>query len=79
MQKRSVTISGHQTSVSLETEFWEALKTIAQIKEISVAGLIREIDTTDLLVEKKENLSSRIRIYILTYYLNKLRESKEIG
>ncbi len=78
MIKRSVNISGHQTSISLETEFWEALKTIAQIKEISVAGLIREIDSINLVTEKKTNLSSRIRIYILTYYLSKVRENANV-
>ncbi len=69
MKKRSVNISGHQTSISLEEEFWEALKIIAQIKKMSVAGLIREIDSMDSAIEKRSNLSSRIRIYILAYYL----------
>ena len=28
--KRSVTIEGHKTSVTLEDEFWDALRVIAQ-------------------------------------------------
>jgi predicted DNA-binding ribbon-helix-helix protein len=70
MQKRSVNISGHQTSISLEEEFWQALKTIAQTKKMSLAGLIREIDSMGS-TEKRPNLSSRIRIYVLGYYMNK--------
>ena len=58
--KRSVNIAGHMTSVSLEQEFWEALKGIAQSQARPVADLIAEIDKT-----RSGGLSSAIRVYVL--------------
>ena len=54
-------ILGHQTSITLEDEFWDALKYEAQQNGLSVNALIAEID------EKRaaKNLSSAIRLYIL--------------
>lgn len=62
--KRSVVISGHATSVSLEPEFWEALQEIAVADGLSVARLIRQIDE-DLFGFQRHNLSSAIRVFIL--------------
>lgn len=62
--KRSVVIAGHATSVSLEPEFWEALRDIAEKDHLSLAGLIRQIDQS-LGPSDKRNLSSAIRVYIL--------------
>ena len=61
MKKRSVNILGHQTSVTLEDEFWDALKAEAHARNLSLNKLIAEID------EKRgsANLSSAIRLYIL--------------
>lgn len=64
MKKYSVTIAGrHNTSFSLEEEFYSELKRIAKLKNISVNELITEIDSTRQL----DNLSSSIRIYILQF------------
>ncbi len=60
VEKRSVLVAGHRTSVSLEPEFWEALKAIAAARESSVNRLIAEIDA-----ERSGNLSSAIRVYVL--------------
>lgn len=62
--KRSVVIAGHATSVSLEPEFWDALKNIAVADSLSVAALIRQIDDC-LTSSNHRNLSSAIRVYIL--------------
>ncbi|MCX7338480.1 MAG: ribbon-helix-helix domain-containing protein [Alphaproteobacteria bacterium] len=70
--KRSLVISGHATSISLEAEFWAALKDIAEQKNMSIAALIKEIDlvhTAEKSNEKTSNLSSRIRVYILQHYI----------
>lgn len=61
MIKRSVSIAGHATSVTLEPEFWNALKNIVKRDEISLNALITEIDDSKSI----DNLSSAIRIYIL--------------
>ena len=59
--KRSVTVAGHRTSLSLEPEFWEALKRIAQREGRTVSGLIGEIDAA----RGRRNLSSAVRVFIL--------------
>jgi len=64
MKKRSVLIAGHPTSVSLEAEFWEALKGVAQSRGLSINALIEEIDRT-----RTGNLSSAIRVHILNALL----------
>ena len=64
VKKRSVTISGHSTSVSLENEFWNALENIATKSDISIAALITEIDNNR---PDSHNLSSAIRVYILKH------------
>lgn len=63
MKKRSVRISGHPTSVSLEEEFWGALKSIADSKTVSINQLITDIDET----RGERNLSSAIRVFVLTH------------
>lgn len=42
--KRSVSIDGHRTSVSLEDAFWRALDRIARTRDTTRAALIAEID-----------------------------------
>ncbi len=65
--KRSVNIAGHASSVSLEAEFWEELKAIAQKRGISMNALIGEIDE-----DREGNLSSALRIYVLKTLQGKL-------
>ena len=64
MIKRSVLIAGHPTSVSLEEAFWEALKAVANARDLSLTGLVTEIDRGRTV----ENLSSAIRVAVLTHY-----------
>jgi predicted DNA-binding ribbon-helix-helix protein len=59
--KRSLTIAGHRTSLSLEPEFWAALKGFAAAERKSLAALVGEIDAT----RGERNLSSAIRVWIL--------------
>ena len=67
--KRSVTISGHRTSVSLEAEFWQALTEIAAEMKRPLAKLIDEIDKRD---GRGNNLSSALRVFVLAHYRKKL-------
>lgn len=60
IKKRSVCIAGHSTSLSIEDEFWDLLKAIAQQRKISINALISEIDENNT-----RNLSSAVRVYIL--------------
>ena len=59
--KRSVSIAGHRTSVSLEAPFWDALRAIADARARSVQSLIGEIDAA----RGSQNLSSAIRVFVL--------------
>ena len=60
MKKRSVSIRGHRTSLSLEDGFWEELARIAELRGKSVAGLIAEIDNS-----RSGGLSSAVRLFVL--------------
>lgn len=61
IKKRSIVISGHATSVSLEEPFWDELKRIASARGLSLAALIEEIDGA----RPRTNLSSALRVYVL--------------
>ena len=63
MKKISVSLSGHQTSITLEPEFIDTLKQIATARGVSVASLVCDIDNTRT---PDTNLSSAIRVWILT-------------
>lgn len=65
MNKRSVTIAGHRTSISLEEPFWAALHEVAAAEEKSVAVLVGELDRRR---RPDETLSSAIRVYVLSVY-----------
>jgi predicted DNA-binding ribbon-helix-helix protein len=58
-QKRSMTIAGHRTSISLEEPFWRGLKDIARLKGASIASLVAAIDA----VRGDVSLSTAIRLY----------------
>lgn len=62
IKKRSVTISGHRTSITLEDIFWQALRDIATDRGKSLAALIEEID--DL---RTTGLSSALRVYAMEH------------
>jgi predicted DNA-binding ribbon-helix-helix protein len=59
--KRSVKIAGHATSVTLEPEFWETLREMAEKRGQSINQMVAEIDCT-----RGGNLSSAIRVFVLT-------------
>lgn len=59
--KRSVTLNGHRTSVSLEEPFWMHLHNIATAQKRSVNNLISEIDEA----RGDTGLSSALRLYVL--------------
>jgi predicted DNA-binding ribbon-helix-helix protein len=63
--KRSITINKHRTSLSLESEFWEALKKVSKIKNCSIESLITRID-----LNRKTSLASSTRVYLLQFFKN---------
>ncbi|WP_134496501.1 ribbon-helix-helix domain-containing protein [Microvirga pakistanensis] len=59
--KRSVSIAGHRTSISLEEAFWQVLREIAEREKLSLQALIGRIDAE----RGEQNLSSAIRVFVL--------------
>jgi predicted DNA-binding ribbon-helix-helix protein len=62
--KRSVTIAGHQTAISLEPIFWEALRTEATRLDLPVNALIAQIDLDRMSADPAPNLASAIRCWL---------------
>ena len=63
--KRSLTLKGYRTSVSLEDEFWQCFREIADIKNIPINALAAEIDAKR---ELDIGLAGAIRLYVLQHY-----------
>lgn len=62
IEKRSITIRGHRTSVSLEAPFWAALKEKAAADGRSLSALIADIDEGN-----DGNLSSALRLHVVEW------------
>jgi len=75
VQKRSVLINGHKSSVSLEEAFWTALKEIARAKQQTLSDLVSAIDRD----RKTGNLSSSLRLYALAHYWKKTGGNETSG
>ena len=61
--KRSIVRNGQKTSVSLEQEFWEALREIAATRKTKLTTLVQQIDEG----RGEGNLSSAIRVYVFRH------------
>jgi predicted DNA-binding ribbon-helix-helix protein len=62
MRKRSVTIDGHSTSLTLEDAFWTELSAIAEARGLSLNALVAEVDHARAA---PGNLSSALRLHVL--------------
>ena len=63
LEKRSLSLSGHRTSIALEPEFWSALEDIAKAETLSLATVISRIDGAR---SPDQPLASALRVYTLT-------------
>jgi predicted DNA-binding ribbon-helix-helix protein len=61
--KRSFTIAGHRTSISIEAPFWDALRQAAEAKRTTVAALVAAIDKE----RGASGLSGAVRVWVLDY------------
>ena len=68
--KRSILLAGRNSSVSLEDEFWNALKKIAGDRNVMLSELIDGINAQ----RQHGNLSSALRLFVLEYYRGKAAE-----
>ena len=62
--KRSMTIAGHPTSISLEPLFWERLKSAADMRGLPVNALVARIDVERMAAETPPGLASAIRLWL---------------
>jgi predicted DNA-binding ribbon-helix-helix protein len=62
--KRSMTIAGHQTSISLEPLFWDALKMAAEQQRLPINALVAQIDVERLESNTPCGLASAIRLWL---------------
>ena len=63
--KRSLTLAGHRTSVSLEDEFWRAFREIAASEGVGANTLAARIDTER---SPETGLATAIRLFVLRHY-----------
>ena len=63
--KRSVTIAGHETSVSLEPMFWSALEQAARELQLPVNALVARVDAERIEAPEPPNLTSALRQWLL--------------
>jgi predicted DNA-binding ribbon-helix-helix protein len=69
--KRSVTIAGHQTSISLEPLFWQTLEAAAAVRALPLNALIAEIDAIRITEAAPPNLASALRSWLLAENLDR--------
>ena len=65
--KRSIVVASHKTSVSLEEAFWNGMKEISALRNMTLSELVGEIDGN----RQRANLSSAIRLFVLDYFKNR--------
>ncbi len=74
--KRTITIDGKQTSITIEPQFLEAMKDICAVEEIKIPTFVKIARDSPSLTEST-NLSNRIRILVLQWYQQQLEEWME--
>ena len=67
--KRSITIAGHQTSISLEPVFWAALEQAAVERGLPLSALVAQIDHARIGADDSPNLASAIRTWLFALHL----------
>ena len=63
--KRSVTIAGHETSISLEPVFWRALEAAAAARALPLNALVAAVDALRIEGQRPPNLASALRTWLL--------------
>jgi predicted DNA-binding ribbon-helix-helix protein len=63
--KRSITIAGHETSITLESLFWQALEAAAAVRNLPLSALVAQIDALRIEADSPPNLASALRTWAL--------------
>jgi predicted DNA-binding ribbon-helix-helix protein len=70
--KRSITIAGHETSITLEPIFWRALEAAAARLALPLNALVATIDAIRIEADDPPNLASALRSWVLAQHLMKI-------
>ncbi|MEW4466367.1 ribbon-helix-helix domain-containing protein [Parasphingorhabdus sp. JC815] len=73
--KRSITIAGHQTSITLEPLFWDLLKNSAEKRGLPINALVAQIDVQRLDASEPPGLATAIRLWLVHDMLGKSPQS----
>ncbi|MEO0400506.1 MAG: ribbon-helix-helix domain-containing protein [Pseudomonadota bacterium] len=65
MEKRSLSLQGHRTSIALEPPFWRVLEAAAAMRGLSVPKLVSEIDEARVVAPGSAGLASALRVFAL--------------
>jgi predicted DNA-binding ribbon-helix-helix protein len=71
-KKRSLTLRGHRTSVSIEDRFWSAFCAIARDRDLAINELAAKIDEGRDI--ETEGLASAIRDYVLQHFMDRAND-----
>jgi predicted DNA-binding ribbon-helix-helix protein len=71
-KKRSLTLRGHRTSVSIEDRFWSAFCAIARDRDLAINELAAKIDEERDI--ETEGLASAIRDYVLQHFMDRAND-----
>lgn len=71
--KRSITIAGHQTSITLEPLFWELLRTASEQRRLPVNALVARIDVERVAADEPPGLATAIRLWLAHDLLHQQR------
>ena len=66
--KRSITIAGHATSISLEPAFWQALEAQAAARALPLSALVAAVDALRIQADDPPNLASALRSWLFAEY-----------
>ena len=69
--KRSITIAGHATSISLEPSFWQALEDEARRHALPLSALVAQVDALRIVAPDPPNLASALRTWLLAQIRDK--------
>jgi predicted DNA-binding ribbon-helix-helix protein len=69
--KRSITIAGHQTSISLEPLFWALLKAASDDRGLPLNALVARIDVERIAAAQPPGLATAIRLWLTNDLLGK--------
>ncbi len=64
-EKRSIQISGHKTSISLEPVFWDMLRAAAEEEALPINAIVARIDAERIQAANPPGLAGAIRVWLI--------------